>query len=70
MSTKNDRKTVSIEEIENKREELIQNNKALAERIQLLNQEHTNITNQIHMTNGALNVVNMLLDEKSQTNEE
>jgi len=70
MSTKDDTKTVSIKEIESKREELVQNNKALAERIQLLNQEHTNITNQIHMTNGALNVVNMLLDEKSQTNEE
>jgi|TARA_B100000508_G_C11440298_1_gene268416 hypothetical protein len=70
MSTKDDTKTISIKEIESKREELVQNNKALAERIQLLNQEHTNITNQIHMTNGALNVVNMLLDEKSQTNEE
>ena len=70
MSTKDDTKTVSIKEIESKREELVQNYKALAERIQLLNQEHTNITNQIHMTNGALNVVNMLLDEKSQTNEE
>jgi len=70
MSTKDDTKTVSIKEIESKREELVQNNKALAERMQLLNQEHTNITNQIHMTNGALNVVNMLLDEKSQTNEE
>jgi len=70
MSTKDDTKTISIKEIESKREELVQNNKALAERIQLLNQEHTNITNQIHMTNGALNVINMLLDEKSQTNEE
>ena len=70
MSTKDDTKTISIKEIESKREELVQNNKALAERMQLLNQEHTNITNQIHMTNGALNVVNMLLDEKSQTNEE
>ena len=70
MSTKDDTKTISIKEIEAKREELVQNNKALAERIQLLNQEHTNITNQIHMTNGALNVINMLLDEKSQTNEE
>jgi len=70
MSTKDDTKTISIKEIESKREELVQNNKALAERMQLLNQEHTNITNQIHMTNGALNVINMLLDEKSQTNEE
>ena len=70
MSTKDDTKTVSIKEIESKREELVQNNKALAERIQLLNQEHTNLTNQIHMTNGALIVIKMLLDEKSQTNEE
>ena len=75
MSTKNEEKTedstfISLEEITSRREELVQNNKALGERLQLLNQEITNVTNQIHMTNGALNVINTLLDEKVQTNAE
>ena len=74
MSTKNDEKiddlkTITIEEIDSRREELIQNNKALGERMQLLNQELTNVTNQIHMTNGALNVLATLTQEKSQANE-
>jgi len=75
MSTKNEEKTedstfISLEEITSRRVELVQNNKALGERLQLLNQEITNVTNQIHMTNGALNVINTLLDEKVQTNAE
>ena len=57
-------KTVSLEELQAKRDELAQTNKALAEKYQNLQQELTNTEKQIHMINGALNVVELLLNEK------
>ena len=59
-------KTVSLEELQAKRDELAQTNKALAEKYQNLQQELTNTEKQIHMINGALNVVELLLNEKSE----
>jgi|TARA_Y100000361_G_C11073358_1_gene296856 chromosome segregation ATPase len=63
-------KSVSLEELEAKREELAGTNKALADNYQKLQAEMQNVEKQIHMINGALNVVELILREKQEVKDE
>jgi len=63
-------KSVSLEELEAKREELAGTNKALADNYQKLQAEMQNVEKQIHMINGALNVVELILREKQEDKDE
>jgi len=63
-------KSVSLEELEAKRDELAQTNKALADNYQKLQAEMQNVEKQIHMINGALNVVELILKEKQEIKDE
>lgn len=62
-------KSVSLEELEAKREELAGTNKSLADKYQNLQTELQNTEKQIHMINGALNVVELILKEKNEAKE-
>tara|TARA_B100000424_G_scaffold232791_1_gene195761 strand:+ start:526 stop:726 length:201 start_codon:yes stop_codon:yes gene_type:complete len=63
-------KSVSLEELEAKRDELAGTNKALADNYQKLQAEMQNVEKQIHMINGALNVVELILREKQEDKDE
>ena len=63
-------KSVSLEELEAKREELAGTNKALADNYQKLQAEMQNGEKQIHMINGGLNVVELILREKQEVKDE
>ena len=63
-------KSVSLEELEAKRDELAGTNKALADNYQKLQAEMQNVEKQIHMINGALNVVELILREKQEVKDE
>ena len=62
-------KSVSLEELEAKRDELAGTNKSLADKYQNLQTELQNTEKQIHMINGALNVVELILKEKNEAKE-
>ena len=63
-------KSVSLEELEAKRDELAGTNKAPADNYQKLQAEMQNVEKQIHMINGALNVVELILREKQEVKDE
>ena len=63
-------KSVALEVLEAKREELAGTNIALADNYQKLQAEMQNVEKQIHMINGALNVVELILREKQEVKDE
>ena len=59
------KKSVSMQEMVARKEELNKTSQLLSEKFQNLQNEITTTEKQIHMVNGALNVLDLLLSEES-----
>lgn len=58
-----DSKDLAMDDVFKKREELVNTNKVLGEKFTNLQQELVNTEKQIHMVNGALNVLDLLIND-------
>tara|TARA_B100001113_G_scaffold352251_1_gene353172 strand:- start:1713 stop:1931 length:219 start_codon:yes stop_codon:yes gene_type:complete len=64
------KKSVSMQEMVARKEELNKTSQLLSEKFQNLQNEITTTEKQIHMVNGALNVLDLLLSEESEEENE
>tara|TARA_B100000131_G_scaffold181087_1_gene174802 strand:+ start:3045 stop:3263 length:219 start_codon:yes stop_codon:yes gene_type:complete len=60
------KKNVSMQELIARKEELNKTSQLLSEKFQNLQNEVSTTEKQIHMVNGALNVLDLLLSEESE----
>ena len=64
------KKNVSMQEMVARKEELNKTSQLLSEKFQNLQNEISTTEKQIHMVNGALNVLDLLLSEESEEENE
>ena len=64
------KKSVTMQELIGRKEELNKTSQLLSEKFQNLQNEITTTEKQIHMVNGALNVLDLLLSEESDKQSE
>ena len=64
------KKSVTMQELIGRKEELNKTSQLLSEKFQNLQNEITTTEKQIHMVNGALNVLDLLLSEESEEENE